>query len=69
MIVENTKKNLNDEIKEIIKKFPRDKLWIDGYLVLELQKALKSKENFTKKNVINKYYKKYAKSNNTGGLQ
>jgi len=64
MKVENTKKNLNDEIKEIIKKFPRDKLWTEGDLILELQNALKSKNEFSKNDVINKYYKKYAKSNN-----
>jgi len=63
MKVENTKKNLNDEIKEIIKKFPRDKLWTDGYLVLELQNALKSKNEFSKNDVINKYYKKYDNHN------
>lgn len=64
MKVENTKKNLNNEIKEIIKKFPRDKLWTEGDLILELQNALKSKNEFSKNEVINKYYKKYAKSNN-----
>lgn len=56
--------NLNAEIKEIIKNFPRNKLWTDGYLVLELQNALKSKNDIVKNNAINKYYKKYAKSNN-----
>lgn len=49
-------KELNDEIREILRNFPSNKLWSDGDLVQELQRALKSKSELTKKSVINKYY-------------
>lgn len=53
---ENKLKNINAEIKDILKNFPPQKMWKDGNLVLELKAALSSKSEHVKKSIINKYH-------------
>lgn len=55
MTSENKKKNLNEEIKEILKEFPRFLMWREGDLLLELNESLKSKSEYVKECSIKKY--------------